>query len=135
MGKARVGAEAQVSITFDTGALIALERGNSRMIALLQAVVKGKGNVHLPAGVAGQAWRGGARQAVLARFLASPQALVQPLDLAMAQACGELCAVAGTSDIIDASVVITARMHGDGVVTSDVEALRRLDPKVHLERI
>jgi hypothetical protein len=135
MGKARVVAKTQVSVTLDTGALIALERGSLRMIALLQAVAKGKGNVHLPAGVAGQAWRGGARQAVLARFFASPHVLVEPLDLAVAQACGELCAATGTTDVVDASVVITARMHGDSIVTSDVGDLRRLDPQVRLERI
>src|SRR5258705_12909936 len=103
MGKARVGTETQISATLDTGALIALERGNSRMIALLQAVARTEGKLRVPAGVAGQAWRGGARQAVLARFFGSPEVLVEPLDLALAQACGELCATSGTSDVIDAS--------------------------------
>lgn len=135
MGKARARIEAEVGITFDAGALIALERGNARMVALLQLLARRGGSIRVPAGVAGQAWRGGARQAVLARLLASPEVQVPSLDLAMAQASGELCAATGTSDVIDASVVLVAREHGDAIVTSDVEDLRRLDPSARLERI
>jgi hypothetical protein len=124
-----------VSVTFDTGALIALERGDSRVIALLQLLVRRRGRVRVPAGVAGQAWRGGARQAVLARFFSSPEVDVPGLDLAMARACGELCAATSSSDVIDASVVLVAREHHDTIVTSDVEDLRRLDPSARLERI
>ena len=135
MGKARARVEAEISVTFDTGALIALERGDGRMLALLQLLARGGGRIRIPAGVAGQAWRGGARQAVLARLFSSPQVAVLSLDLAMAQASGELCAATGTSDVIDASVVLVAREHRDTIVTSDVEDLRRLDPSARLERI
>ena len=135
MGKARARVEAEVSVTLDTGALIALERGDSRMIALLQLLVRRRGRVRVPAGVLGQAWRGGARQAVLARFFSSPEVDVASLDQSMAQACGELCAATSTSDVIDASVVLVAREHQDTIVTSDVEDLRRLDPSARLERI
>jgi hypothetical protein len=34
----------------------------------------------------------------------------------------------GTSDVIDASVVIVARERNDNIVTSDADDLRRLDP-------
>jgi hypothetical protein len=115
--------------------LIALERGNRRMVALLEAVVRGKGKVHLPAGVAAQAWRDGARQVVLARFLGSPEVQVEVLDLPTARACGELCAARATADVIDASVVLTARQYGDAIVTSDIDDLRRLEPTVELQRI
>ncbi len=135
MGKARSDTKTQVGVTLDTGALIALERGDQRMIALLQAMLKVGGKLRVPAGVAGQAWRGGARQAVLARFFRSPEVAVESLDLALAQACGELCAASGTADVIDASVVLLARQHGDGIVTSDLTDLRRLDPTVRLQRI
>jgi len=135
VGKARARVEAEVSVTLDTGALIALERGDSRMIALLQLLVRRRGRVRVPAGVLGQAWRGGARQAVLARFFSSPEVDVASLDQSMAQACGELCAATSTSDVIDASVVLVAREHQDAIVTSDLEDLRRLDPSARLERI
>jgi predicted nucleic acid-binding protein len=135
VGKARARVEAEMSVTFDTGALIALERGDSRMIALLQLLVRRRGRLRVPAGVVGQAWRGGARQAVLARLFSSPEVDVASLDQPMAQACGELCASTSTSDVIDASVVLVAREHDDTIVTSDVEDLRRLDPSARLERI
>jgi hypothetical protein len=43
--------------------------------------------------------------------------------------------LAGTADVIDASVIITAREHGDTIVSSDVPDLRRLDPSAAIERI
>jgi hypothetical protein len=122
-------------VTLDSGALIALERGSGRMIALLHEVAARSGRVRVPAGVVGQAWRDGARQAVLARFLRSSQVEINALDADLARACGELCGAAHTSDVVDASVVITARQHRDTIVTSDVVDLRRLDPSAVIERI
>jgi hypothetical protein len=133
MGKARV--EAPQGVTLDAGALIAIERGDGRMIALLQEIVKRSAKVRVPAGVVGQAWREPSTQVRLARFLRSREVDIVALDGARARACGELCAVTATSDVIDASVVITARAHRDTIVTSDVGDLRRLDPSARLERI
>lgn len=135
MGKAHSRTEISEGVTFDTGALIALERGDSRMLAMLQLLARSGGSIRVPAGVAAQAWRGGARQAVLARLFSAPEVQTLSLDLAMAQACGELCAARGTSDVIDASVVLVARQHHDVILTGDVEDLRRLDPAAQLERI
>lgn len=135
MGKARAGTKAEISVTLDTGALIALERGDARMLALMRLLAERRGLVRVPAGVAGQAWRGGGRQAVLARLFSLPEVQVPSLDLAMARACGELCGASETSDIVDASVVLVARENRDPILTSDVEDLRRLDPSARLERI
>lgn len=135
MGKARARTEAEVGVTLDAGALIALERGDSRMLALLRLLARRGGTARVPAGVAAQAWRGGSQRAVLARFFALPEVVAPSLDLAMARACGELCAATGTSDVIDASVVLVAREHRDPILTSDVDDLRRLDPTAQLERI
>jgi hypothetical protein len=134
MGKARTQTP-PVSVTLDTGALIALERGDRRMIALLQQMAKTRGAFHVPAGVVGQAWRDGSRQVVLARFLGSTQVEINALDGQLARACGELCAATGTADVIDASVVITAREHHDVIVSSDAADLLRLDPSAAIERI
>lgn len=135
MGKARAVAQAQVGVTLDTGALIALEKGSGRVIALLQRLVEKRGSVRIPAGVVGQAWRDGSRQAVLARLLASPEVSVIPLDLPLGKACGELCGATSTADVVDASVVLVAREHGDAILTSDVSDLIRLDPSARLEAI
>jgi predicted nucleic acid-binding protein len=122
-------------VTLDTGALIALERGDGRIVALLQRAVATGVRLRVPAGVVGQAWRDGAQQARLARFLRTSQVEIVPLDGDLARACGELCAASRTRDVIDASVVITAREHDDVILTSDMDDLRRLDPSVRLERV
>jgi hypothetical protein len=130
VGKAR--SQATQGVTLDTGALIALDRGDKRMIALLQAAVTARSVFRVPAGVVAQAWRNGPTQAVLARFLRSESVTIVALDSEHARACGELCAAARTSDVIDASVVITARTHRDPIITSDLPDIRRLDPSSKL---
>jgi hypothetical protein len=134
MGKTRTKTPTS-SVTLDAGALIALDRGNRRMIALVQQAVRSQATFHVPAGVVGQVWRDASRQVNVARFLRSPDVQIHALDGAVARACGELCRAAGTSDVIDASVVITARQHRDVVITSDPEDLLRLDPALLIERI
>jgi len=111
----------------DAGALIALDRGNKRMIALLQRALTQGRAFRVPAGVVAQAWRNGRVQVALARFLRSEEVEIVPLDGEFARACGELCAATNSPDVIDASVVILARERRDPVVTSDPNDLRRLD--------
>jgi hypothetical protein len=130
MGKAR--SRTAAGITLDTGALIALDRGDKRMIALLQRVLLQGRAIRVPAGVLGQAWRNGRVQVTLARFLRSEEVEIIPLDEQFARACGELCGATDTSDIIDASVVILARRRKDPIVTSDPTDLRRLDPMAQI---
>ena len=127
MGKTRAR-KATVGITLDIGALIALDRGNKRMIALLdQAMAQGFA-VRVPSGVLGQAWRDGRVQVMLGRFLRTEEVEIVPLDEHVARSCGELCGATNTSDVIDASVVILARQRHDRIVTNDPSDLRRLDP-------
>ena len=134
MGKTRTASQAQ-GVTLDAGALIALEKGDRRMIALLQQAVRKRVCLHVPAGVMGQVWRNGARQVTLARFFRSVGVRLEPLDEELARACGELCGAAGTADVIDASVVISARKHGGAILTSDPSDLYKLDPRACVERI
>ena len=130
MGRTRTRAAA--GIVLDTGALIALDRGDKRMIALLhRALAQGRA-FRVPAGVVGQAWRNGRVQVTLARFLRSEEVEIVPLDEQLARSCGELCGAANASDIIDASVVIVARERRDPIVTSDPRDLRRLDPAAQI---
>ena len=122
-------------VTLDAGALIALDRGDGRMIALLrQALSEGRA-FHVPAGVIGQTWRDGRRQTTLARFLRASEVAVVPLDERLSRAAGELCGATGTSDVIDASVVLVARTHHDIIVTSDHADLRRLDPSTVIAKV
>lgn len=119
-------------LVLDAGALIALDRGDKRMIALLhRALAQGRA-FRVPAGVVGQAWRDGRIQVTLARFLRSEEVEVIPVDELLARACGELCGATGSHDVIDASVVIIARKRRDPIVTSDPNDLRRLDPEASI---
>lgn len=131
MGKARTRSS-PLNLTLDAGALIALERGDGKMIALLDRAQKRNVSFHVPAGVVGQVWRDGSRQATLARFLRAEAVLVVALDSQLARTCGELCGAAGTSDVIDASVVVVARQHRGPIITGDVDDLKRLDRKAVL---
>jgi predicted nucleic acid-binding protein len=99
------------------------------MLALLTQVLAQKLELHVPAGVVGQTWRDRKRQVTLARLLRAKEVRVIPLDDALARACGELCGSKNTADVVDASVVLTARRTGDRIVTSDLRDLRHLDSK------
>jgi predicted nucleic acid-binding protein len=122
--------------TLDTGALIALERGEERVIALLdRALATPDASIHIPAGVLAQAFRDGSRQVSLARLLNNHRTSVVVLDHVLARVIGILLGRRGCSDVVDASVVVCARTHGQGVVTSDPDDLRRLDPDLQLEVI
>ena len=131
MGRTHAAA-ARAGITLDAGALIALDRGDKRLIALLDRALAQRLKFRVPSGVVGQAWRNGRVQATLARFLRIDEVEIIPLDEPLARACGELCGSTHTSDVIDASVVILARKLRDAIVSSDPHDLRRLDPAAYI---
>ncbi|HEY5920831.1 MAG TPA: PIN domain-containing protein [Kofleriaceae bacterium] len=122
-------------LTLDTGALIAFERNERRVIALLEGVLRRKAIIAVPAGVVGQAWRDPRRQVRLVRLLETEGVEIEPLDSQRAKRAGQLCGGTKTTDVIDASVVLCARMRQQPVLTSDADDLRRLDPKLELIEI
>ena len=130
MGRTRTRTAA--GIVLDAGALIALDRGDKRMIALLHRALAQDRVFRVPAGVVGQAWRDGRTQVTLARFLRSEEVEIIPLDEQLARSCGELCGATNSPDVIDASVVILARQRREPIVTSDPDDLRRLDPSAQI---
>lgn len=130
MGK--TGTRSTAGVVLDAGALIALDRGDKRMIALLQQALTQGRVFRIPVGAVGQAWRNGRVQVTLDRFLRSAGVEVSPMDEPLARACGELCAATNTQDVIDASVMLLARERRESIVTSDPNDLRRLDPDAHI---
>jgi predicted nucleic acid-binding protein len=119
-----------LTLVLDAGALIAVERGDRDTAAVIEVARQDRRAVLVPAGVVGQVWRGGGRQARLARLLNAHDVLVEPLTDVLARAAGVLCGVAATTDVIDASVVLTARRHGATVISSDRADLEVLDPTI-----
>ncbi len=130
-----MGKTSPQTVVLDTGALIAFERGDGKMRALVREALKTRARLVIPAGVLGQAWRGAERQVPLRALVKMPTTIVPSLDQVLAEAAGVLCGRAGSSDVIDASVVLVARRERAVVVTSDVGDLRRLDSGVPIERI
>ncbi len=122
-------------LTLDAGALIAFERNDRRVVAIVQRALDSRSLLAVPAGVVGQVWRDGGRQVRLVRLLASETVEIEALDDERARAAGQLCGVSGTSDVVDASVVLCARRRGHGVMTSDPDDLARLDRTVRIVRV
>ena len=119
-------------LTLDAGALIGFERNDRRCIALLARALSHAHALVVPAGIIGQVWRDGRRQARLARLLALDEVEIEPLDDLRARAAGQLCGITRTADVIDATVVLCARARGHRIVTSDPDDLARLDPRIDL---
>lgn len=118
--------------TFDTGALLALERGNRTVRGLVRTLSRAGEVIRIPTGVLAQAWRADPRQHALHVLLVQPNVEVVPLDFRSAMECGALCGATGTSDVIEASVAVCARTHGDVVVTSDPHDIAALDPGLEI---
>jgi hypothetical protein len=116
----------------DAGALIGYERDQRQPVALVQRALEKNVRLTVPAGVVAQVWRNGSRQAVLAQLLKSGVVETLALDDVEARLTGQLCGLSGTTDVVDASVVVAAQRLGATVVTSDPEDLRRLDPSLDL---
>ena len=106
------------------------------MNALLQRAKDLGRRVIIPSGVLAQVWRSrGPRQVRLAILLGATVVRIEDLTRNRAQAAGELCGRSGTTDIVDASVVVAAWTNGRVVVTSDLEDIGRLDPTLTLIRV
>jgi PIN domain-containing protein len=121
--------------TLDSGALIAFERADRKMVAIVARAVEHGDTIAVPAGVVAQVWRDGRRQARLVRLLGSEIVEIVALDDATARAVGQLCGLTNTPDVVDASVVHCARARGHIVITSDAKDLQRIDPRLDLVKV
>jgi hypothetical protein len=113
-----------VPYVYDAGALIAIDSNDRRMWAIHHLAIEEGREIFVPAIVVGQAWRDGRRQAALGRFLRTCE--VEPTGVETAKAAGVLCGAAGTADIVDATVVVTALARAAIIYTSDSQDLARL---------
>lgn len=113
-----------MGVTYDAGALVAADRGERRIWARHRALLVARELPSVPAPVVAQAWRGGRRQALLARLLRGCD--VEALDDLQARSVGALAAKAGTTDIVDACVAEGALRRHDLVVSSDPDDLEAI---------
>lgn len=109
-----------IGVTFDTGALIALERGDQRMRRVLKGATRKDVQIVVPVAVIAEWWRGGRRNQELLDGVD-----VEPLSERLAKIAGEAVATVGAT-AIDAIVMASAAQRGDVVYTSDFDDLDRL---------
>jgi predicted nucleic acid-binding protein len=119
-------------VTFDAGGLIALDRNDRRVLALVARAAECGTRITIPATALAQAMRNPARQARLSRLIRQSSTDLMALNGPDATAVGLLLARTATADVVDAHVVVCARRAGQAVVTSDSADLRRIAPDLQL---
>jgi predicted nucleic acid-binding protein len=119
-------------IAFDAGGLIALDRNDRRVLALVARATERGMRITIPAMALAQAIRNPARQARLSRLVRQAGTDLIALNGPEATAVGLLLARTATTDIVDAHVVLCAQRAGQAVVTSEAADLRRIDPGLQL---
>jgi len=111
-----------VGLTFDTGALIALERRHQRIARVYATAVASGLPVTVPAVVISEWWRG--RSDVRELILRGVR--IEDTTAAIGRLAGEAQAAVQGATAIDAMVMASAARRGDVVYTSDLRDLGRL---------
>lgn len=118
--------------TLDASALIAAERGDGRMLALIERALERADGLAIPAGVLAQAWRADPRQHRLHLLLGDEKTEVVSLDRDEALLVGATCARTGVTDVVDVSVACCAARRGHVVITTDADDIAAIDPSLRL---
>lgn len=113
-------------LILDSGALIALAKGDTRARAYLQQALRLGILIEVPAVVLAETLRGGARDAPIHRVLNAVQRIVDT-SANHGRKAGELLGSAQSKATIDAIVVAHAALAGHScVLTGDPDDLRKL---------
>jgi hypothetical protein len=112
------------TLVLDAGALLAVERYDRTMWALLAEARERGAETVIPTTVLAQAWRGGPRSAPLARLLDA--SVVDQLDEQRAKEVGVRLGERDGSDVADGHVACCASARRAAVATSDRDDLARL---------
>ena len=110
-----------IGATFDTGALIALERRSLEMVIKLRVLHQAGVPITIPAAAVVEWWRKGHGQAAILEL-----GTVEPLTEAIAKAAGEALSKVRGSSAVDAAVMASAAQRGDRVFTSDPTDMQKL---------
>jgi predicted nucleic acid-binding protein len=111
-------------LILDTGAVIALSRGEVRPRALLRRALALGMDVRIPVAVLAEALRGGPRDAPIHRVRNAVD--VFPTDEAAGRLAGALLGSTGGANAVDALVAAEAVITGADVLTGDADDLRAL---------
>lgn len=105
-----------MTLILDAGALIAVDRNQRDVVALIKRERLAGREPVTHGAIVGQVWRNGSRQANLARALEGIK--VEAIDHVLGRRAGLLMRASGTSDVVDAALVLLAS-DGDKILTSD----------------
>lgn len=122
-------------ITFDTGALVALERRDRKMRSFMTAALEIGARITVPAPVVSEWWRG--QRGPTARILDA--VVIEAMAGDLAKLVGETMGRVRGATLVDTLVVASAAQRGDLVLTSDMDDLTRIRdaafPSVRLGRV
>lgn len=122
------------ALVLDAGALIAVERFDRSMWALLAEARERGTDTFVPSTVLAQTWRGGPRSASIARLLEA--CAVDQLDEGRAKEVGIRLGARSMSDVPDAHVACCATAREAVVATSDPADIAALsDPGAQIPLI
>jgi hypothetical protein len=108
---------------------VAVDRRNRLVGAQLRVLQQQGTPIRVSSAVVGQVWRDGRKQANLARVLAGVG--IEALGKDDGKRIGELLALSGSADIVDAHVALITD-HADLVMTSDPGDIHKL---LHARRV
>ena len=112
-----------MTAVLDSGALIAIDKRDRTVGALLRVLQRNGVPVCTSAGAVAQVWRDGRRQANLARVL--PGLETDVIDENTAKRIGELLQASRTADLVDAHVALLVQPEAQ-VLTSDESDIKSL---------
>jgi predicted nucleic acid-binding protein len=115
-----------VRIILDSGAIIASERNDPTLAAILKAARKNRTPILVPATVVAKTWRGPSTHARTAHLFGSVDGFPE-LNEQSARHVGALLAISKTAAIVDGNVVaIAIALRPATIVTSDVHDVTHL---------
>lgn len=110
-------------VTFDSGALMAIDRRKQRMLQRLSAMKEFGVKITVPAVVITEWWRSGSSRQWTKRVGGY---VLEPTTTVIARLAGEAIAAVPDATAVDAIVMASASLRGDVVYTSDFDDLSRL---------
>jgi PIN domain len=111
-------------LTLDAGALIAYERGQERIRKILTVGYERGLVPTIPAIALAEVWRGGAKDARIARLLKACS--IEVVDEKLARTAGSLRRATPGADAIDACIAVGVRRLGDTIAIFDPDDMRAL---------
>jgi hypothetical protein len=114
----------------DAGFLVSVDRGERRAQEFLHAALERSTPLRTTHPIVAQVWRNGARQARLARFLAS----ITIHDLDNGRIVGAILARSATTDVVDAHLVAVAVECAEPILTGDIRDIEILVTSLPADR-